>query len=82
MLPGARIETVKGRRNRLLPTLKEFETWLRRDAGLSRNDARTVMTKGFESLVRTVDVTPGSPKDLAMRIRAFTRIINKRGLSI
>lgn len=82
MLPDARIETVKGKRARLLPTLKEFETWLRREAGLSRNDARTVMTKGFESLVRTVDATPGSPKDLAMRIREFTRIINKRGLSI
>lgn len=82
MLPEARIETVKGKRGRLLPTLKEFETWLRREAGLSRNDARTVMTKGFESLVRTVDAAPGSPKDLAMRIREFTRIINKRGLSI
>ena len=82
MLPGARIETVKGRRTCSLPTPKEFEIWLRRDAGLSRNEARAVMTKGFESLVRKVDVAPGSSQDLAARIRDFTRIINKRGLTI
>jgi hypothetical protein len=43
MLPDARIDTVKGRgdssRGRL-PTVREFEGWLTRDAGLTRGEAR------------------------------------------
>ena len=78
MLPDARIETVKGGR---LPTVREFECWLTRDAGLSRGDARTVIAKGFASLVRARDAAPG-PSSLAEHIRAATRMINPKGNSI
>ncbi|KQZ94193.1 peptidase U35 [Mesorhizobium sp. Root157] len=82
MLPGARIETVKGGRTRSLPSVKEFEIWLRRDAGLSRSEARAVITRGFASLTPKRDAASGAPQDLAERIRAATRIINRRGKSI
>src|SRR5688572_16520757 len=45
MLPDARIDTVKGQRHSgrgRLPTTREFESWLTRDAGLTRGEARTV----------------------------------------
>lgn len=77
MLPGARVETVKGRRR--LPTVREFECWLTRDAGLTRGDARAVIARGFASLVRERDAGPDQP--LAERIRAATRMINRKGTS-
>ncbi|MBJ6132019.1 HK97 family phage prohead protease [Ochrobactrum sp. Q0168] len=43
MLPQARIGQVKSD----LPTIREFERWLTRDAGLSRASARTVIAKGY-----------------------------------
>ena len=53
MMPGARVETIKGfGRARALPTTRELEGWLTRDAGLMRGGARAVVTKGFASLVR------------------------------
>lgn len=54
MLPQARVESVKGRRGRL-PTIREFEGWLTRDAGLSRSDARAIVAKGFASLLSERD---------------------------
>jgi HK97 family phage prohead protease len=75
MLPEARIETVKGRRARRLPTIREFETWLTRDAGLSRSEARAVIAKGFASLVRKRDAA----QSLVERIRAATHMINGKG---
>lgn len=77
MLPDARIVTVKGAP---LPTVRQFENWLTRDAGLSRSDARTVIAKGFASLVRARDAAPGH--SLAEHIRAATRMINPKGSSI
>jgi len=73
MLPGARIDTVKGRRR--LPTVRQFETWLTRDAGLSRGEARTVIAAGFASLVRKRDAA----QSLVERIRAATNMINGKG---
>ena len=75
MLPGARVDTVKGRRR--LPTVREFECWLTRDAGLTRGDARAVIAKGFASLVHGRDAGPDNT--LAERIRTATRMINERG---
>lgn len=75
MLPGARIEMVKGQA-RKLPTVREFETWLTRDAGLSRGDARTVIATGFAGLVRKRDAARQTPHGLAEQIRAATRMIN------
>lgn len=40
------ISSVKGE----LPTEREFERWLMQDAGLTRSQARTVITSGFKSL--------------------------------
>lgn len=79
MLPQARIDTVKGRG--LLPTVRQFEGWLTRDAGLTRNDARTVIAEGFSSLVRKRDAAWGSQAGLAEWIREATRMIKQKGSS-
>ena len=73
MLPEARIDTVKARS---LPTIREFECWLTRDAGLTRGEARTVVAKGFASLLRERDAARGTPESLAGQIREATRMIN------
>jgi HK97 family phage prohead protease len=70
MLPGARVERVKGFGAReTLPTIREFERWLTRDAGLTRGDARAVITRGFASLTRERDAAPDDPSALARKIR-------------
>ena len=63
---------------RRLPTIREFECWLTRDAGLTRGDARAVIAKGFASLVRARDAAPET-RSLAERIREATRMINGKG---
>ncbi len=70
MLPDARIEHVKGRR---LPTTREFESWLTRDAGLTRGEARCVIARGFATLLRGRDAAPG--RRLTDRIREATRMM-------
>jgi HK97 family phage prohead protease len=82
MLPDARIETVKGLRTKPLPTVREFEFWLTRDAGLSRSEARAVIAKGFASLVREREAAPGSLQGLVERIREATQIINPKGKAL
>jgi HK97 family phage prohead protease len=74
MLPEARIDTVKARR---LPTIREFECWLTRDAGLTRSEARRVVSKGFASLVRGRDAATGPEAALLETIRQATRMINE-----
>jgi HK97 family phage prohead protease len=70
MLPGARVDRVKGFGAReTLPTIREFERWLTRDAGLKRGDARAVITRGFASLMRERDAAPNDPTALARKIR-------------
>jgi HK97 family phage prohead protease len=70
MLPGARVDRVKGGG---LPTTREFERWLTRDAGLARGDARAVIARGFASLMRERDAAAGSSDGLATRMRAAAR---------
>jgi hypothetical protein len=53
MLPQARVSQIKARGN--LPTRRTFERWLVRDAGLSRSQAKTVITKGFSALASARD---------------------------
>lgn len=77
MLPEARIDTVKGRRR--LPTARQFEGWLTRDAGLTRSDARAVIAEGFASLVRKRDAARGSEGGLAELFREATRMIKQKG---
>lgn len=77
MLPGARVEKVKGfGARRALPTTREFERWLTRDAGLTRSDARTVIAKGFAILMRERDAAQDTPGSLVETIRKAARIIN------
>ena len=75
MLPGARVDTVKARRH--LPTIREFEAWLTRDAGLTRGEAKAVIADGFAGLLREREAAPGTLPALAERIRAATRMINR-----
>ncbi|MFI0846911.1 HK97 family phage prohead protease [Mesorhizobium sp. IMUNJ 23232] len=74
MLPGARVEAVKGRG--ALPTIRTFERWLTRDAGLSRGEARTVIAKGYASLLGLRDAAPGTTEDLVNRLREATRFMH------
>jgi HK97 family phage prohead protease len=57
MLPDARIDSVKGRLRRL-PTTREFESWLTRDAGLTRGEARCVIAKGYAAVLRGREAAP------------------------
>ena len=75
MLPGARVEAVKG-----LPSVREFERWLTRDARLTRGEARTVIARGYSSLMRERDAAPGSEAALAGRIREATRLISNEDM--
>ena len=77
MLPGARVESIKGGGARSLPTTREFERWLTRDAGLTRSDARKVIAKGFASLLSERDAAAGPTERLVETIREATRIINR-----
>ncbi|MDQ6436880.1 HK97 family phage prohead protease [Mesorhizobium sp. LHD-90] len=79
MLPGARVEAVKGRAS--LPTVRTFERWLTRDAGLTRGEARTVIAKGYATLVGERDAAPGSSDDLVSRLREATRIMHPTRIS-
>ena len=76
MLPGARIAEVKA--DGALPTIRQFERWLTRDAGLTRTEARCVIAKGFNELVRGRDAADRTENGLAGTIRRAARIIEKR----
>ena len=70
MQPEARIGVVKNANPAgTLPTLREFERWLTRDAGLSRRDARTVITSGYSQLSCKRDAAGGIEPCLAARMR-------------
>lgn len=72
MQETARIESVKSKNENISkskPTIREFERWLVREAGLSRADAKTVITKGYSHLASRREAA-GNSNDLAVRIRA------------
>lgn len=77
MQPGARVESVKeiAGGGQALPSIREFERWLTRDAKLTRFEARAVVARGFASLVRERDAARGEPQALAARIREAARLI-------
>ncbi|WP_394890891.1 HK97 family phage prohead protease [Mesorhizobium sp. AaZ16] len=74
MLPGARIDTVKGRPR---PAFPDFERWVRRQTTLARLDAGRAATKGGFPNGRLSRAE--TSRRLAERIRAAARMINKRG---
>jgi hypothetical protein len=71
MQPGARIDAVKfaGR----LPTTRQFERLLTREAGLTRSEARTVIAKGFAQLPRMRDAAGAKPREAAVNFLAAAR---------
>ena len=61
-----------------LPTVRQFERWLTRDARLSRREAKVVITKGFASLLGARDAAGEPGADLAATIRRAARMISTR----
>ena len=75
MQPQARVSAVKRAPfASRVPTERDFERWLTRDAGLTRAEARAVLRDGFKGLkaLRDVGVGFGDDAQLAARIRAAT----------
>lgn len=64
MLPEAKITSVKNTTGSTstLPTTREFERWLTRDAGLTRKQARMVIHSGFKSLGKEQDALTTSTR--------------------
>lgn len=78
MLPEARVDKVKsGRPFGGLPTIREFERWLTRDARLTRSEAKTVISRGFAQLLRERDAAPGTPERLVATIRQATKLLQQ-----
>jgi HK97 family phage prohead protease len=78
MLPGARVEHVKTRPfTASVPTMREFERWLTRDAGLTRLEARAVLRSGFHGLKALRDASRTFYDDavLASRFRDAARLM-------
>ena len=79
MLQEARVETVKtGPFAGRLPTEREFERWLTRDAGLSRSEARAIIRSGLKSLTARRDAAGGlTEEQVTLRaIREATRLMS------
>lgn len=69
MQEGARIEAVKANQiGRKKPTVREFERWLLRDAGLTRSEAKAVIAHGY-SHVSNTQAAVSDTQTLAERIR-------------
>ena len=61
-----------------LPTEREFERLLMRDAGLSRSQARTVLSSGYKALLTTRDAGGGLDDLVASVKRVTTRMAAAR----
>ena len=80
MQPDARVSAIKSTgagSARPLPSTREFEHWLQRDAGLTRSEARIVITKGFANLPGQRDAAGDERIDPALRMAAAVRSINR-----
>ncbi|MFA5900723.1 MAG: HK97 family phage prohead protease [Hyphomicrobium sp.] len=79
LLPEARVSTMKSSPFAgSLPTEREFERWLTRDAGLKRSEARALMCAGFKGLKAQRDAGRHATEEtgLAERIRAAAFSLN------
>lgn len=79
MMPGARVAHVKASPFATgVPTEREFERWLTRDAGLTRSEARAVLRDGLKGL-RALREAGGSDDEatlnLAQRLRAVRQLL-------
>ena len=79
MLPAARVSEVKA--STPFPTTREFEIWLRRDAGLSRGEARGVISRGFAKVKREREAAGDETARLTGRIRAAASTLAAKGPS-
>jgi len=76
--PKARVSRVKTRTSaQALPSEREFERLLMRDAGFSRSQARTILGSGYKALLSTRDAG-GGLDDLAARIRRVASLMAGR----
>ena len=67
--PEARVAAMKGRAF-AGATMRDFERWLTRDAGLTRREARALMSAGYDGLKALRDAGRGSTEEqLAARMR-------------
>lgn len=78
MLPGARVERVKGFTRGRLPTARQLERWLRRDAGLTRGEAKAVIANGYAAMQRERDAARATDSGLADVIRKAAKNINSK----
>ena len=81
MQPDARIGAVKGRPFAgQVPTPRQFERWLTRDAGLTRSEARAVLRSGLKGLESLRDADRGLDGEvlLAERIRKAARLVQSQ----
>ena len=80
MLPEARVSAINNVNKRAgLPTYREFERWLTRDAGLSRSQARTVIRDGYKTLSAKQDAdgrNSTTNRSLAATIRKAAQTIS------
>jgi HK97 family phage prohead protease len=79
LLPEARVQAMKSSPfGGALPTEREFERWLTRDAGLKRSEARALMGAGFKGLKALRDAGGHDSEEtvLAGRIRAAASSLN------
>ena len=73
MLAGARISAVK---SSALPTKREFERWLVRDAGFTRSNARALIRSGYENLACKQDAASGDNKRLIGALHRAATMMN------
>lgn len=70
MLPDARIANVKRRPfDGRVPTERDLERWLTRDAGLTRSQARALMREGLKGFQALRDAGDGRTTDSALAAR-------------
>ena len=74
MLPGARVHAVKGAR---FPTTRQFEHWLRRDAGLTRSEALGVIALGFNHVAHKRDAALSPTNPLVRRLRDAASLLQQ-----
>ena len=79
MLPQARVHDVKSSAG--LPSKRTFERWLVRDAGFTRRQARTVMTKGYSGLSTERDAGTGTIANEVM-VNDLAKIIRRAASQI
>lgn len=78
MLSEARIQPMKRHeKKRTLPTMREFERWLVRDAGFTRSNARAVIRSGFKNLASKQDAVGTRNEQLIGSMRQAARMMKR-----